>query len=406
VDRRTVLKIIAASSLAGCSGDLLGNQNKRVVVVGAGIIGASIAYHLAKAGAQVTIIDKSGPASHASRGTFAWINATWAKQPRNYHRFNQSSVSSWHEWQQNLGIPVKWGGSLEWFDSDDRQRKLAAHISEQISWGEPARIVPAEELLALEPQVDFAGTPSAAFSPNDGAVDPVLATQMLLKAAQQYGVKVKFPCTLEGIRFSDNRVSGVDTSQGKLSADYVVLATGAEPMIGQLFAGLPIPQRTRPGIIGITKPLAPLLNRIVVAPGIHMHQRDDGRIVLGEQSDAPLGHSDDNRLASRPNNFPHPTIAAEHASRMLAIAIKYLPAIEGAEMEHMYIGWRPLPLDGHPVIGSSPVHPNVYLAIMHSGVSLAPLVGQLTAQELLNDTRLELLAEYRPEREFKLVTRY
>jgi glycine/D-amino acid oxidase-like deaminating enzyme len=119
--RRTLLKLLAATAVVGCDAREDSAKGLKVVVAGAGIIGASIAYHLAKAGASVTVIDKEGPASHASRGTFAWINATWAKQPQSYHTLSQSSVSNWRDLAQSLDLPVRWGGSLEWFNNVERQ---------------------------------------------------------------------------------------------------------------------------------------------------------------------------------------------------------------------------------------------------------------------------------------------
>ena len=65
--------------------------------------------HLERQGADVTLIDQAGPATHASRGTFAWINATWAKQPRHYHRISQQGVANWHTLARELDIPVRWG---------------------------------------------------------------------------------------------------------------------------------------------------------------------------------------------------------------------------------------------------------------------------------------------------------
>jgi len=183
MDRRVLLGLMSAASVAACAPRQKPSKALHVLVVGAGIIGASIAYHLAKAGTQVSIIDKAGPASHASRGTFAWINATWAKQPRHYHALNQDAVSSWALLQKDLRLPIKWGGSLEWFEDPDRHAKLALQIDEQLAWGERARMVSSQELKELEPHVDFGEVPSAALSENDGALDPVLATQALLEAA-------------------------------------------------------------------------------------------------------------------------------------------------------------------------------------------------------------------------------
>jgi len=108
INRRTFLALSAASAaMAGCSG----NANQHVGVVGAGIIGASIAYHLSKAGVKVTLMERHEPATRASRGTFAWINASWAKQPRHYHSFSQDGVFGWKRLEKELGLDIKWGGS-------------------------------------------------------------------------------------------------------------------------------------------------------------------------------------------------------------------------------------------------------------------------------------------------------
>ena len=91
---------------------------------------------------------------------------------------------------------------------------------------------------------------------------------------------------------------------------------------------------------------------------------------------------------------------------MLAVAQRFIPDIAGAAIEEVYIGWRPLPIDGHPVLGFSPARRDVYLAIMHSGVSLAPIVGQLAAYELIGGPSVGRLEEFRPGRKFELVKRY
>jgi glycine/D-amino acid oxidase-like deaminating enzyme len=406
VDRRTLLKLLAATAMSGCGPGRPEDKGVRIVVAGAGIVGASIAYHLSLAGASVTVIDQQAPASHASRGTFAWINATWAKQPRSYHSFTQDSVTYWHELQQALDLPVRWSGSLEWFTNDERQDKLAGQIAQQLEWGEPARMIDSNEFAELEPKVLLSPTSTAAYSPNDGTVDPILATQKLLAAAQTLGATLLYPSELTDVTLANGRLIAVETSNGTIAADRLVLATGAAENVLAKMADVEIPQRTKPGVIVITKPMPRLLQRIISAPGIHMHQRDDGRIVLGEQDGAPQNEAHALRLDGRPNSFPSPVIAQEHASRMLAVAADFAPDIQAAQVEDVYIGWRPLPIDGHPVIGASPSRPDVYIAVMHSGVTLSPIVGKLAAQELLTDTLNESLAPYRPDRSFEMIKRY
>lgn len=406
VDRRTLIKLIAAAPLAGCAQRPWAEKPLRVVVAGAGIVGASIAYHLAKAGTAVTVIDRQGPATHASRGTFAWINATWAKQPRHYHSLSQDGLANWKSLQQSLGLPVRWGGSLEWFDSDARQAQLIEQIAEQVAWGEPARMLSPSQVADLEPALAIDSSLSVAYSPNDGAVDPVLATRKLLEAAQALGATVRYPCELIGTAAAGGRLSAVDTSAGPIKADRLVLATGAAADLPGRITGIDILQRSTPGVIAITKPMPRLANRIVVAPGVHLHQRDDGRFVLGEQDGAPKTEAHAQRLKGRPNDFPAEVFAQQHGRRMLDVAQRYIPSIAGAEIEAAYIGWRPLPLDGHPVLGANPDRRDLYIAIMHSGVSLAPIVGQLVTHELTEDAAIDQLGPYRPTRSFERIQRY
>jgi glycine/D-amino acid oxidase-like deaminating enzyme len=258
----------------------------------------------------------------------------------------------------------------------------------------------------MEPNVQFGDIQSVALSGNDGAIDPVAATHALLAAAKKLGATVQFPCELIEITKTAGQVSGVETSTGSINADKVVLATGAEADAGERFAGSAVPQRSTPGVIAITAPLPPILRRILVAPGIHMHQRHDGRMVLGEQDGAPQNEAHGLRLAERPYTFPAREFAEQHFGRMMLIAERFLPAIAGAELDDAYIGWRPLPLDGHPVLGASGAQSDVYLAIMHSGVTLAPVVGQLAALELAEGTIVDQLDEFRPDRNFELIKRY
>ena len=405
-DRRTFLKLtVASASLAACSPNT-NSQRKNVAVIGGGIIGTSIAYHLAVGGADVTLFERGKLAERASRGTFAWINATWAKQPKHYHELNQSGLSGWRRLQSDMGIPVRWGGSLEWFETADRQGRLADQIAEQVEWGEPAEMIGLDALAQLEPNVDFGVTETVAFSPNDGAVDPVLAARMLADATRTAGGVIKENCAVESaVSLDDGRVE-LTTSCGKLEVTDFVLATGADPDATVNLAGISIPQRSTPGVIVVTRPMPPLINRIIVAPGVHIHQRNDGRIVLGEQEGAPETEAHAERLQNRPNRFPAQVFAEQHAFRILGIAEQFVPGILSAEIEDVFIGWRPLPVDGHPVLGRSPNQQAAYLAIMHSGVSLAPIIGELAAKEIISGQHAAGIEPYRPNRDFQTIRRY
>jgi FAD dependent oxidoreductase len=106
---RCLLTMLGAPLFAGL-------KNGRVVVAGAGIVGASIAYHLAKRGAQVTILEKQRSGAGATQNSFAWINANFSKQPRSYFDLNLAGLAGWRRLHLEIGneLEVQWGGSVEW----------------------------------------------------------------------------------------------------------------------------------------------------------------------------------------------------------------------------------------------------------------------------------------------------
>ena len=81
-----------------------------------------------------------------------------------------------------------------------------------------------------------------------------------------------------------------------------------------------------------------------------------------------------------------------------------MPGLPAFEYEDVRVCWRPMPLDGYPVLGASPARRDVYLAVMHSGVTLAPVVGALAAQEIVGGGSSDELANFRPDRQFKAST--
>ena len=88
-----------------------------------------------------------------------------------------------------------------------------------------------------------------------------------------------------------------------------------------------------------------------------------------------------------------------HADDLLARARRYLPGMGAAEAIPVPVGWRPMPLDGYPVMGFAPEAPNLYVALTHSGVTLAPALSQLATQEICDGTPAEaVLGPYRPQR--------
>ena len=139
-----------------------------------------------------------------------------------------------------------------------------------------------------------------------------------------------------------------------------------------------------------------IINKIIVGPGIHIHQQNDGRLIIGEQDGAPKSHKF--RLEGYPSKFPSSMIANQHINKILNQAKSFIKNMDDVEVESVDIGWRPLPLDGLPIIGYINSNQDSYVASMHSGISLGPIVGKIVAQEITENINNNLLKNFRPSR--------
>ena len=160
IDRRTFIRSAGAAGLAtaispfGLAQTGPGTGAERIVVIGAGIVGSSIAYNLSKRGADVTLIDKRGPASQASGNSFAWINASYYDMPVDYYWLRTHSLNEYHRLQQEIDIPVRWGGSLEWYHSEERQAEVAAGVARIQGLGAPTWMIDPDRAADIEPNLD------------------------------------------------------------------------------------------------------------------------------------------------------------------------------------------------------------------------------------------------------------
>lgn len=383
LSRRTLLIRAALGTLALSAAPLRAAAGTQVVVIGGGIIGASIAYHLAVAGARVTVLEAEKPAAGATMNSFAWLNAG-SKRPRPYHMLNLLGMMGWHRLQMELGatvLPVQWGGCVDWTGDATDARRAAASVQAQQAWGYPIRAIEADEIARLLPGVTPGPVAGATFSDAEGTVNPVVATQALLKAAAARGAKIEYPVKVTGFEQKDGRVARVLTDKGAIAADAVVIAggMGCQPLAAML--GAKVPLESTPGILAHSAPRPIALTRLAFGPGANIKQTADGGFVTGEN----FGVS----------KVP-PT--REVGEALLAKAATYVHAIKGAKLDMVTLGHRVLPKDSFPIVGHLPGSANAYVAAMHSGMTQAPLIGQLAAIEILGGPKADLLETFRPER--------
>ena len=365
-----------------------------VGVVGGGILGASIAMHLAKSGAQVTLFEKSAPATGATSKSFAWINA-FSTNPH-YRALRLKSISAYLELDEPLQLGITWGGAIHWAENLAEAQTMQAETLEFNNTGYSARLVTAQDLQRLSPNLQLGPFHVASFHQLDGHVDPVHATGQLLQKAKEYGARVVYPCEVNELGFDGDRFTGVATTKGNYSLDRLVIAGGVDTPSLASQTGYTPPLIHAPGILVHTKPTEALLDQVVEAPQMYFKQHRDGRIVGNDGSYAPDIPAHQGILHG-PQDMPA-ELRDMHGLRILAKIKEKLPGARDATYDHLTLGYRPMPEDGLPVAGFSPGNPNVYIAVMHSGVTLAPIMGRYIAQEVTTNQLVDDLAPYRPDR--------
>ncbi|MAF39875.1 MAG: hypothetical protein CL696_13535 [Chloroflexi bacterium] len=363
-----------------------------ITVVGAGIVGAAIAYSLAKRGAAVTVIDRGRPGGGATSHSFAWINAT-AKHPVSYHNFNRRSLGMWDRFAKDFDTDVglRWGGQMEWVATGESAKELESRAAQLQAWGYPCQMLDGVQMAQLEPGLTPGTVTAAIYCELDGMVEPTVAAEACIKAATKHGASVELETEVSSLKVDSSSATVVAGGE-TIAADVVVLAGGVDNTQLAAMAGITIPQQDSPGVVIRTNPISqPLLTHVSVVyapplesgrPEIHLRQCLDGSALIGEGTQESLARND----------------TQLHADELLARAAEYVPGLKGASAVPVSVGYRPMPLDGFPVIGFSPKAPNVYLALTHSGVTLAPMMAQMATMEIVDGANVDLLADYRPSR--------
>lgn len=348
-----------------------------IIVVGGGIIGASIAWHLVAAGLNVRLIaDKLGGV--ATPTSFAWINASWGN-PEPYFRLRARSMAEWTRLANDVpGVQLAWCGGLCW---DLPRADLLTFAREHGNWGYGIREVSAGDAALIEPAVKT--MPDLALHiREEGAAEPVAATMALIDNARARGLQVLEGAAVTGLDEKSGRLTGVRTADGVLTADTVVVAGGVNTATLASTLGVTVPVEAPPGLIVHSRPVPKMLNGLVIAAELHVRQTGEGRIIAGSD----FGGTD-------PGSDP------DRAARDLFDKVKtFLKGGESLEMDFHTVGYRPTPRDGFPILGEVSGIEGLYLAVTHSGITLAPAIGRFAAEEILTGNHELLLAPYRLSR--------
>ncbi len=365
----------------------------KMIVIGAGVMGASVAYRLAQAGAAVTVLEATRIGGGTSGISFAWTNAH-RKPPKPYHDLNVGGMKAHAALRGEFGATPWWhdGGSLEWEAEPDRASQRE-NVEQLRSWGYAAEWIDHKQVLELEPDIDPAtiGDAPVAYFPEEGWLDPVVYAHAMLSAARRrHGAQVICGARVADLVMTGDRVSGVRTTDGTLhEADMVVNCAGRWTNEAVREAGLHLPLAPTVGFLVFTPPVAAGLSRVTRTSVIDARPDGAGRLMLHwNPTDATL--KIDSKLSP----------SMPEARDLVRRARQLLPSIGEVEPEAVRIAIRPIPGDQLSAIGPMPRVSGYYLAVTHSAVTMSPFIGAAVADEVVRGQRRAELTDFRPARFF------
>jgi glycine/D-amino acid oxidase-like deaminating enzyme len=358
----------------------------KVAVIGAGIVGSSVAYRLSQGGTEVVLIDGAEPGSGTTSTSFAWVNAN-NKLPRDYFELNVAGMHEHERLRDEIGGGwLHSSGNMIWA-SDEEQENLESRVERLRSWSYAAEILPASTVNEkLEPGAIFPHSEiRIAHFPEESWADAPALTRTLVEASVRNGARRSFGSAVRGIEVEGEGVM-LQLEDGEVHADAIVNATGAKAASVAEMVGRRLPLDVFPGLLVRVAVLDEPLRHLMHTPRINVRPDGPGYVLLHHDSV-------DERLTHDFAGTEDPLCA-----ELLERARLVLPALEEAEVVEARFGMRPVPADGHSCVGALSGIPAYYEAVTHSGVTLGPLIGRLLASEILTGEIDPLIAPFRADR--------
>jgi 4-methylaminobutanoate oxidase (formaldehyde-forming) len=270
-------------------------SHARAVIIGGGVIGCSIAYHLGKLGwKDVVLLERKqltcGTTWHAA-GLIAQLRAT-----QNMTRLAKYSQELYFDLEKETGVATgfKRNGSITVALTDERMEELRRSAAMARAFGVEVDEILPDDITRRYPGLSLDNVVGGVWLPKDGQADPVNITQALAKGARNYGVKIIQGVKVTAINQADGRVSGVMTDEGAITADYVVNAGGMWAREIGAMAGVAVPLHACEHFYIVTEAiegLTPNLPVLRVPDECAYYKEDAGKMLLGafEPNSKPWG---------------------------------------------------------------------------------------------------------------------
>lgn len=370
---------------------------KNIAVIGAGVLGLSVARSLARQGANVTVFERSQPGAGTSSTTFAWINAN-GKNPESYHHLNALAIDEHVRLQQENVTQGRWllqTGTFEWAGGTAEEERLTARVNALMALRYPVQSLTPDALRRAVPEIRLtAGIGNIWYFPQECLLVPSVFMAGLVSELRARKVNLQTDSDVIDIQETRARAT-LSLADGSVwTGDSVVIATGrwSPELVARLGQPLAMIDANQPnkiacGFLATTNPVLTQLQSNLITPELNVRPEGGGRLLL----QAP-------DLDEYANPASPAAVDGFVGEEMLRRLRRLFDNMASARIDKISVGQRSRPADGLPGLGYISSLRRVYVMVTHSGMTLAPLLGRLCADEIIQDTRSPLLHDFSPQR--------
>ena len=379
-----------------------------VIIIGSGVIGGSLAWHLARKGRKVLVLEKKDTASGAAGATDGVVGYH-TKKPGKQMDLAVQSIRMFDTLEEELGEPIAYGlraGGMQPVEDKTQWDILSAIVEEQVKSGVDIRMISAEEARKIEPQLseDIYG---ALYSPTGGKINPLKLTMAFTHAAKRLGAEYRYQTEVTGFIIENGVCLGVRTKDEEFYADAVVNCCGAWAGEVAALAGLDLPIKPRKGQLAVTEPIAPFMtatlqcarynvikfrpetikdeNVLKLGQSLSIEQQEEGGLIIGGTREFADFEGENTFVA---------------IDAMMKRAARFFPALRNVSVIRFFSGFRPYTPDGMPLLGPVKTLDHFYMAAGHEGdgIALSPVTGKLMAEYIVDGKPSYDISDFSPNR--------
>ena len=348
------------------------------IVIGGGVVGCSIAYHLARRGLRdVLVLERETVGSGTTSKAAGGIRAQFSTETE--IRFSLESIRVFERFEEEFGVDpgYKKIGYLFLVSDAADLRGYEARISLQRRLGVDVRVITPDDARKLVPALRVDDLIAAVWGPDDGLAGPAEVTGGFARRARELGVRIAEGVRVTAIQRDGDRVSGVVTSEGSVSGPLVINAAGPAAASVARLAGVEVPVHPRRRHIFFTEPFPQIPGPVPLTT-----DRASGFYFRKELEQVLLSPGDVEDIGADFEVPMNPAMLDEAVQK----AIHRVPLLEQARIAGGWAGLRPLTPDDHAIIGWAPDVPGLFLAVGFGGHGFqhSPATGRHTATWILD----------------------